>query len=149
MKILITTLYLTFLSLSYSAYALVDPDTQDPSMRVVSYLTSAENIEIKSYLQGTPSSLNVTLCKNCMVKTYTISPTATLEYLRQPLNKTELAGKLLQAKHPLIRLGINRSTQEIINLQIGANANDELPLESTTIIGEPSEGIILGVKSYE
>lgn len=129
MKILLSTICFAFLTLSYPAYSLIDPDSLDPSMPVVSYLISSDNIKIKSYRQGVPSHLTITLCNNCIEKTYSIATTATLKYLRKPIDKSDLALRLLQKKYPLVRLGINRSTQEITNLQIGASVYDELPLQ--------------------
>lgn len=134
MKKVLTTLCFALLAFSQHSYSLVDPDSLDPSMPVVSYLISSDNIKIKSYRQGVPSHLTVTLCNNCIEKTYSIATTATLKYLRKPIDKSDLALRLLQEKYPRVRLGINRSTQEITNLQIGASVYDELPLQKN----EPS-----------
>ena len=131
MKPLLITLCFTLLSFNHASYALVDPDSLDPSMPVVSYLISADNIKITSYRQGSPSHLSVILCNNCKEKTYSLADSATLELFLQPLTKSELTINLLKKNFAQARLGIDRAKGEIIYLHLGANINDEAPTQHT------------------
>lgn len=126
MKLLLITLCSTLLSFNHSSYALVNPDSLDPSMPIVSYLISTDNISITSYSKGSPSHFAVTLCNNCKEKTYSLAPSATLRTFRQPLDKSELTINLLKKKFSKVRLGIDREKSEIIYLHLGASADDEI-----------------------
>ena len=126
MKLLLITLGSILLSFNHSSYAQLDPDHLDPSMPVVSYLISADNIKIASYRQGSPSHLSVILCNNCKEKTYALAPTATLESFNQPLKQSELTIKLLKKEFEKVRLGVDRAKGEIIYLRLGASVDDEL-----------------------
>lgn len=128
MKLLLSAFFIALLSFNNSSFALVDPDSLDPSMVVVSYLISSENIKITAYHQGSPSKLSVKLCKNCIVKTYLLDPKAEFKLFNQPLNKTKLTEILLKKGFTQLRLAINRSKGMITYLYIGASPNDELSL---------------------
>lgn len=125
MKYLLTiTLYL-FFSTSYANNELVDPDSINPSMPVVSYLISESNLEIMAYRLGSPSKLKVKLCQQCSEKIYILDPDAELRLLKQPLATTKLTEALLKKDHPKLRLAINRSKGMIIYLHLGVNEYDE------------------------
>jgi hypothetical protein len=125
MKLLLSTLCIALLSFAHSSYALVDPDSLDPSMPVVSYLIPAENLQIVAYRLGSPSKLKVKLCRECFEKTYDLSPSAEFRLLNQRLDKTKLTEVLLKRELSQIRLAVNRRKGVITYLFIGASPNDE------------------------
>jgi hypothetical protein len=138
MKRLLSTLCIALLSFNNSSFALVDPDSLDPSMSVVSYLISSENLEITAYHLGSPSKLTVKLCKICNAKTYLLDPRAKFKIFNQPLNKTKLTEILLKKEFTQLRLAINRSKGMITYLYIGASPNDELSLAPFLNANNPS-----------
>lgn len=137
MKLLLSTLCFTLLSFNPASYALVDPDSLDPSMPVVSYLIPATDLNIAAYKHGLPSHLKVILCDVCLEKTYLLSSDAILESSRQPLDKSKLTASLLKKDFSQIRLGVDRVKSEIIYLHLGASADDE---------SAPQQSYSLGVK---
>ncbi len=134
MKLLLTTFCIALLSFNHSSYALVDPDSLDPSMPVVSYLIPTHSVKIASYKQGAASHLSVMLCYNCQEKTYPLASSVILKSFRQPLDRSELTINLLKKNFDQVRLGINRMKGEIIYLHLGASINDELSPDQKEII---------------
>jgi len=126
MKLLLTTLCAALLSFNNLSHALVDPDSLDPGMSVMSYLIPAQAVKIASYKQGTPSHLKVILCNICTEKTYLISASATFKLFIKTLDKSELTASLLKKNFAEVRLAVDREKGEIIYLHLGASANDEL-----------------------
>lgn len=122
--LLAITMYLLF-STSHANNSLVDPDSIDSGMKVVSYLIPENNLKVTGYERGSPSKLKVKLCNICLKKTYKLSPTAELRLLNEPLNKEDLTEALLRKKHPLLRLVIDRNKGIVIYLHIGVNKDDE------------------------
>lgn len=141
MKKILNALCFTLLAMSQYSYSLVDPDSLDPSMPVVSYLIPAADMKIESYRQGKPSHLSLILCPNCIEKTYKISDNAVLELSRAPLKKDQLTIQLMKKEFSKIRVGIDRTKQEIIYLRLNASANDELP-EQEALKTNTSEEVI-------
>lgn len=141
MKKILTTLCFTLLALSQYSHALVDPDSLDSGLPVVSYLIPADNMKIESYAQGKPSHLRLVLCRNCMEKTYKISDSAVLELSRKPLKRSDLTIELMKKEFNKIRIGIDRTKGEIIYLRLGASAYDELP-EGQAIEEVNASGVI-------
>ena len=122
--LLAITLYLLF-STSYANESLVDPDSIDSSMPIVSYIISKDNLKIVGYRLSSPSKLQVKLCKKCEEKVYELDISADLRLLNKSLDKTALAEVLLRKEHPLLRLAVNRKKGMIIYLHIGVNKEDE------------------------
>tara|TARA_B100001063_G_scaffold169791_1_gene158940 strand:- start:3754 stop:4173 length:420 start_codon:yes stop_codon:yes gene_type:complete len=118
------TLYLLF-STSYANDALVDPDSISSSMPVVEYIVPADNLKITEYRLGSPSHLQVKLCKRCKEKAYELEISADLRLLDRHLDKTKLAEVLLSKQHPLLRLVINRKKGMITHLHVGVDKNIE------------------------
>lgn len=142
MKYLLTiTLYL-FFSTSHADSSLVDPDSIDPSMPVVSYLVPESNLEITAYHLDSPSKLKVKLCRTCLEKTYLLDPKAELKLLGEPLDKAILTETLLKKEFPLLRLIVNRSKGMIIYLDIGVNRGDEFWPTSTSNNKHRTLGVI-------
>jgi hypothetical protein len=103
MKLLLTTFCIVLLSFNHSSYALVDPDSVNASMPVMTYLIPANNLKIVAYRLGSPSKLKVKLCRECLEKTYDLSPSAEFRLLEQPLDKTKLTEVILRKEHPILR----------------------------------------------
>lgn len=118
------TLYLLF-STSYASDALIDPDSIDSSMAIVEYIVPTDNLKITGYRLGSPSKLQVKLCKRCEKKIYELDRSAELVLLNQTLDKAALAEVLLRKEHPLLRLVINRRKGMITYLHIGVDKEDE------------------------
>lgn len=122
--LLAITLSLLF-STSYANESLVDPESISSSMPVVEYLVPADNLKITGYRLGSPSKLQVKLCKRCSEKVYELDTSAKLILFNMPLDKTALAEALLKKEHPLLRLVVNRRKGMITYLHIGVNKQDE------------------------
>jgi hypothetical protein len=133
MKLLLTTFCIVLLSFNHSSYALVDPDSVNASMPVMTYLIPANNLKIVAYRLGSPSKLKVKLCRECLEKTYDLSPSAEFRLLEQPLDKTKLTEVILRKEHPILRLAVHRGKGMIIFLHIGVRDSEEfvpvLPIE--------------------
>lgn len=127
MKKILTTLCFVLITFSSYSYSLVDPDSLNPSLPVVSYLIPSADMNIESYRQGTPSHLRLILCRNCMEKTYKISENAVLESSQNELKKGQLTVQLMKKEFAKVRVGIDRTKGEIVYLRLGASAYDELP----------------------
>jgi len=138
MKYLLTITLYFFFSASHADSSLVDPDSLDSSMPVVSYLIPASNLKIAAYQSGSPSKLQVKLCKICIRKIYQLSPEAELNIMGQPLEKTKLTEILLGKKVSQLRLAVNRSKGMIIYLYLGASPNDEFSSTPMPIINNPA-----------
>ena len=138
MKYLLTiTLYL-FLSTSYADSSLVDPDSFDSSMNVVTYQISAKNLKITAYHLGSPSKLKVKLCRDCLEKTYQLDPEAELKMFGEPLNKTKLTETLLRKKFSHLHLAINRSKGMITYLYFGVSPYAEFTRTPMLDINRPN-----------
>lgn len=140
---LLSMLFVALLSFNYSSYALVDPDSIDASMPVMSYLIPANNLKIEAYSLGSPSKLKVILCNECLEKTYTLAPSAKFRLLGLPLEKRKLTEVLLGKEHPMLRLAVNRSKGMITFLYIGVKDNEEfLPILTQETNSDDSVGAI-------
>lgn len=142
MKLLLITLGSILLSFNHSSYALVDPDSINPSMPVVTYLIPASNLKIAAYRLGSPSKLTVKLCNQCLEKTYDLAPSAKFRLLQQPLDRTKLTEVLLKNQHPMLRLAVHRSKGMITFLHIGVRDNEEFV---PTLTPATNKGSTVGV----
>lgn len=142
MKKILTTLCFTLLALSHYSYALIDPDSLDPGLSVVSYLIPADNMKIESYTQGKPSHLRLVLCRNCIEKTYKISDSAVLELSRKPLQQDQLTIQIMKKEYAKVRVFIDRTKAQIISLHLDANSGDAEPPEENGNDEDNYDGVI-------
>ncbi|MBQ0729193.1 MAG: hypothetical protein KBT75_00760 [Oleispira antarctica] len=127
MKYLLTITLYFFFSASHADSSLVDPDSLDSSMPVVSYLIPASNLKIAAYYLGAPSKLSVKLCSKCIEKTYLLDPKAELKRSRILLKRDILTKTILNKKFQEVRLVVDRRIGSITSLHIGASPYDEMP----------------------
>jgi hypothetical protein len=143
MKLLLIILGSILLSFNHSSYALVDPDSINPSMPVVTYLIPANNLKIAAYRLGSPSKLTVKLCSQCSEKTYDLAPTAKFRLLQQHLEKEKLTEVLLRNEHPMLRLAVHRNKGMITFLHIGVMEHEEfVPILAPATNKDSTEGAI-------
>lgn len=140
-KVLISVCF-TLLALSPYSYALVDPDSLDSGLSVVSYLISADDMKIESYSRGKPSHLRLILCRNCMEKTYKISDNAVLELSRKPLKQDQLTIQIMKKEYAKVRVFIDRTKAQIISLHLDANSGDGEPPEENGNDEDNYDGVI-------
>lgn len=116
-QVLFILLAISCSSMSFSAAdssnKKVDPDSLDPTMPFVIYNIGPKDLSIASYRQGKPSHFTLSLCRECLEKTYPLSPEATLTLDQQAITQSDLAIIVMKKEFNYISLSINRSTQSI------------------------------------
>lgn len=127
MRLLILSCMLIFSSIG-SVYTLaatpaiingIDPSSIDPEMVDVMYLISPRDMKTTAYKGGFPHRFDLKLCKQCLIKSYTLKNNAEFLLNEQPLAIEDLAIQLIKKKFDVIQLGINRSNNTITYLYLG------------------------------
>jgi hypothetical protein len=112
---LLSILYSTtsFSAKDNSNFEKVDPDSIDPKMTSVIYHISPKDLSIASYRQGKPSHLSVLLCRQCKIKTYSLSTEAQLIRNQESISNNNLALIIMKKEYNYVTVSINRNTQSI------------------------------------
>lgn len=104
---------------------LIDPESINPTTRLLSYKIPAENIVISSYGGAHPSHFKVTLCKTCQPIIYRLNKNALLEDFGYEFNIDKLTNRFTKKEFQYVGLGINRDRGEITRISLNP-VNKEL-----------------------
>ena len=113
-------LILAFTPFSYAQNndALVNPESINPTTRLLSYKIEAKNITISSYGAAHPSHFKMTLCDNCEPIIYQLKKGALLESNGYKLDISKLTDRFTKKNFHHVGLGINRDKGEITRISL-------------------------------
>lgn len=120
MKYFLCLFTLAFSQLGYTqgTSSLVNPESINPTTRLLSYKIEAKDIAISSYGGAHPSHFKMTLCKNCEPIIYKLRNGALLERNGYKLDISKLTEVFTKKNFHHVGLGINRDKGEITRISI-------------------------------
>jgi hypothetical protein len=97
---------------------LVNPESINPTTRLLSYKIPAKDITISSYGGAHPSHFKVTLCNNCQSIVYQLKKGALLEYYGKPFDISKLTTFFIKNNFQHVGLGVDRNKSEITRISL-------------------------------
>jgi hypothetical protein len=118
LSLCLLTLAFTPFGYAQNKDVLVNPESINPTTRLLSYKIPAKDIAISSYGGAHPSHFKMTLCDNCEPIIYQLKKGALLEYYGVAFNISELTQYFVDKDFRQVGLGINRDKDEITRISL-------------------------------
>lgn len=109
---------------------LIDPESINPTTRLLFYTMQPKNIKIHSYGGAHPSHFEFKLCKNCKPTIYKLKKGALLEYYGRGFEINALTQHFVDKDFSLVSVGIDRDKGEIIQLSLNPVNKEMLDIDS-------------------